>query len=277
MDAMRIFLAGGAGVLGSRLVPQLTAAGHTVVATTRRPERAPLLAELGAEPAIVDVYDVDGIAAAVATARADVILHELTDLGDSDTDANARLRRIGTAHLVAAARAAGVERMIVQSIVWVFSEGATPATEEEAIIPGSAVDEMERAAAALPHATVLRSGMLYGPGTWYARGGRIAEAVAHGEVDATPAITDFVHVDDVVTGTVQALDWPDGIYHLVDDEPAAGTTWLPIYAAALGAPAPRATPSPEGAPVGRAVSNAKALAAGWTPGRRSWRTGFAEL
>ncbi|MGW4044089.1 NAD-dependent epimerase/dehydratase family protein [Streptomyces sp. NPDC004721] len=34
---MRVFVAGGTGVLGRRLVPQLVARGHEVTATTTRP------------------------------------------------------------------------------------------------------------------------------------------------------------------------------------------------------------------------------------------------
>ncbi|WP_243062195.1 NAD(P)-dependent oxidoreductase [Humibacter sp. RRB41] len=274
---MRIFLAGGSGVIGSRLIPELTARGHDVVATTRREENLPRLAEFGARGVIVDVYDANALAEVVADSAPDLVLHELTDLSMADTEANARLRRDGTANLVAAATAAGVERMIVQSIAWIFPDGEAPATEDDPIIPGSAVEGMEQAVLGLPHATVLRYGMLYGPGTWYAPGARIAAAVTAGLVPATPAITSFAHIDDVVAATVQSIDWPDGIYHIVDDEPAAGTTWLPIYAAGLGAPAPQQAPLPEGAPTGRAISNAKAKAAGMSLIHPTWRQGFPKV
>jgi nucleoside-diphosphate-sugar epimerase len=274
---MRIFLAGGTGVLGSRLIPRLVAAGHHVAATTRRPERRDLLTGLGAEPVVVDVYDADRLRKAVAIAAPELILHELTDLGDMDTDANARLRREGTAHLVAAAESAEVPRIIVQSIAWVFPDGSRPATEDEPIIPGTAVDEMEQTARRLPHATILRYGLLYGPDTWYTPGGRVAERVVAQQVPATPAITNFVHIDDAVVATVAALDWPDGTYHIVDDEPAAGTDWLPAFAAAIGASRPPQAPLAAGAPAGRPVSNAKARAAGWQPVHHSWRDGFRTL
>jgi nucleoside-diphosphate-sugar epimerase len=274
---MRIFLAGGTGVIGARLIPRLAAAGHEVTATTRRAERAERLSLLGARPAVIDVYDAEGLADAVQQAQPDVILHELTDLSDYDTDANARLRREGTANLVAAAEGAGVSRILVQSIAWIFPEGATPATEDDPIIPGTAVDVMEQLAGKLPHAGILRYGMLYGPDTWYWRGGRTADAVLAGQLPATPAITCFVHIDDAVAATVSALDWPDGVYHVVDDEPAPGTAWIPVFAERLGAPAPAVEPLPEGRTVGRAVSNAKARSRGWKPEYPSWRDGFAPL
>ena len=271
---MQIFLAGGSGVIGTRLIPALIAAGHTVTATTRREENAQRLRDLGAVPAIVDVYDADRLAQAVADAAPDAIIHQLTDLSDYDTDANARLRRVGTANLVAAARAAGVERMLVQSIAWAFVPGDEPAAAETPVQPGSAVEEMESLVLSLPHGTVLRYGMLYGPGTWYAPGGRIAEAVRAGLVPATDAITSFLRIEDAVQAAVAALDWPDGVYNIVDDEPAAGAEWLPVYAAGLGAPAPAVQSLPAGAPRGRAVLNTKARAAGWNPRFPSWRNGF---
>lgn len=271
---MRIFLAGGTGVIGRELIPELVAAGHEVVATTRREDKLTRLTALGARGVVVDVYDAPRLAAVVAEAAPDLILHELTDLSDYDTDANARLRREGTANLVDAAQAANVERMIAQSIAWIFPDGDAPAAEDDPVIPDSAVDAMEQLVRTLPHSTVLRYGMLYGPGTWYAPGSRVANAVAAGLMPATPAITSFAHIDDVIAATVQAIDWPDGTYHVVDDEPAAATEWLQVYAAGIGAPAPKVTPLLDGASPGRAVSNAKARAIGWTPIYPSWRQGF---
>ena len=272
---MRIFLAGGTGVIGTRLIPALLNAGHHVTATTRKPASTGLLEQLGAVPVVMDVYDVAGTAAAVQEAAPDIILHELTDLGDYDTEANARLRREGTASLVAAAQAAGVQRIMVQSIAWAYQPGQQAAAEEEPVAPGSAVETMEALAGQLPQATVLRYGMLYGPGTWYAAGGRIAEAVAAGHVPATSAVTSFVHIDDAIAATVQALDWPAGAYNITDDEPAAASIWLPAYARQLGAPEPVLAPLPAGAPAGRGAANAKARALGWEPAYPSWRDGFA--
>ena len=227
----RLLLAGGTGVIGRPLIRALVAAGHDVVATTRRPESVGALDELGATGAVMDAFDASGVAALVAGVAPDAILHELTDLSAHDLDANARLRREGTANLVAAAEAAGVERMLAQSIAWVFpgDEGDAPATEDDPIVPGTAVDDMERLVRRLPHATVLRYGMLWGPTTWY------PDAAA--AVDL-PGVSCWAHLDDVVTATVQALGWPDGVYDIVDDEPT---------------------------PTGRAVSNAKVRAAGWAP------------
>jgi uncharacterized protein YbjT (DUF2867 family) len=65
---MRVFLAGATGVIGIRLVPLLTAAGHTVAGLTRTPAKAAALARLGAEPVVCDVYDTAALGDAVLAA-----------------------------------------------------------------------------------------------------------------------------------------------------------------------------------------------------------------
>ncbi|HEU5017906.1 MAG TPA: NAD(P)H-binding protein, partial [Pseudolabrys sp.] len=77
---MRIFLAGAGGVIGRRLTPILVSAGHQVVGTTRSPDRRAAIAELGAEPVVVDVFDAAELTKAVQGARPDAIIHQLTDL-----------------------------------------------------------------------------------------------------------------------------------------------------------------------------------------------------
>src|SRR5688500_6144642 len=117
-DAARVFLAGATGVIGRRLVPLLAAAGHHVTAMTRRAARAsragptggmgrrrvPLpaaaappapapprradravgLRALGADPVTADAHDPEGLRVALASARPDVVIHQLTDLADAD-------------------------------------------------------------------------------------------------------------------------------------------------------------------------------------------------
>jgi putative NADH-flavin reductase len=105
---MRIFLAGATGVIGVRLVPLLVAAGHQVTGMTRSPGKVDGLRALGAEAVVADVFDAAALRDAVVAARPDAVLHELTDLPDEASSipafraANARIRRQGTANLLAA-------------------------------------------------------------------------------------------------------------------------------------------------------------------------------
>lgn len=68
-----------------------------------------------------------------------------------------------------------------------------------------------------------------------------------------------------------AIDWPAGVFNIADDEPAAGTEWLPRFAAAIGAPPPLMdTHGTE-----RGVSNKKARQElGWELIHPTWRDGF---
>src|SRR4029450_6908730 len=102
-------------------------------------------------------------------------------------------------------------------------------------------------------------------------------------------IYSFLHVEDAAEATALAVTrGAPGVYNVVDDEPAPVNEWLPVFAAALGAPRPRRGPSfvarvGAGARIGecvteeRGASNAKARAElGWEPSYGSWRTGFEE-
>ncbi len=77
---MRVFLAGATGVVGRRLALLLRDAKHDVTGTTRDPEKAIRLQALGIEPVVVDAFDADALAQAVASAKPDVVIHQLTDL-----------------------------------------------------------------------------------------------------------------------------------------------------------------------------------------------------
>ncbi|GAB7191582.1 NAD(P)-dependent oxidoreductase [Kineococcus sp. NUM-3379] len=287
---MRVFLAGGSGVLGQALIPLLVAEGHQVVATTRSEAKTGALHRLGATPVLLDVFERDDVRAAVARFEPDVVLHQLTDLSGGDSASNARLRRIGTRHLVEAAQQIGVRRVVAQSISWIYRPGTTPAVEDDPQDSGApeprrttvaAVANLESIVLGCAEGVVLRYGQLYGPRTWYAREGRFGQAARAGLLPVTDAVTSFVHVEDAARAAVQALHWPSGVVNVVDDEPAAGCQWVPVFAAAVGAPPPKfpaksphTTASDD---IGRPVSNATLRETGFTFVHPSWREGFTTL
>ena len=88
---------------------------------------------------------------------------------------NARIREVGTRNLVAAAVAAGVGRVVAQSIAFAYAPGPLPYQEDAPLnvdAPGGA-GVSARGAASLEEqvlgapldGVVLRYGRLYGPGT----------------------------------------------------------------------------------------------------------------
>ena len=166
-----------------RLVPLLVQAGYAVTGTTRSPERARRLAALGAEPAIVDVFDAAALDEACKKARPRIVIHQLTDLAllgsDQRAEAlqrNSRIRIEGTRNLISAAINAGAQKLIAQSIAWLYAPGAEPHAETDplqtpaegpagASVSGVLALEHQTLESPPLVGTVLRYGWLYGPGT----------------------------------------------------------------------------------------------------------------
>lgn len=179
-----VLVVGALGAIGRPLTQLLVARNWRVAGTTRRNERARELLTLGAIPVVVDVYDRDALTHWVMAVRPDAVIHQLTDLPRSLepgalADAlvkNARIRKEGTANLVQACLAAGVQRVIAQSIAWAYAP--SPVLVDEAFpldaaargSRGTTIDgvmALERAVLESPgfEGCVLRYGRLYGPGT----------------------------------------------------------------------------------------------------------------
>ena len=140
----RIFLAGASGAIGRRLTPLLHSAGHYVCGSTRSKAKADALRSLGADPVVVDVFDATALSRAVASARPDVVIHQLTDL-PKDLDPRemgaaiirtARLRDEGTRNLVTAAIAAGARRLVAQASRGSMRRGQSRTLRRTRSMPG---------------------------------------------------------------------------------------------------------------------------------------------
>lgn len=308
---MRVFLAGASGAIGSALIPMLVERGHTVTGTTTSETKTDALRALGASPVVLDALDGGAVSATVQAARPDAIVHQMTALsGFADPRRVARgfvltnrLRTEGTDHLLAAARSAGVQRVVAQSFTgWPYARTGGPVkTEQDALDPSppaqlrDILDAIRHVEAAVTAAggVVLRYGGFYGPATGMAPGGDQWEMI---RARKFPMIGDgggvwsFTHVEDAAGATVAALErWTPGqVYNAVDDDPAPVHEWLPVLAEVIGAKPPRRIPRWVGRLAGahvvallcecRGASNLKARSElGWTPSRPSWRQGFAEL
>ncbi|WP_027060058.1 NAD-dependent epimerase/dehydratase family protein [Mesorhizobium loti] len=222
----RIFLAGASGAIGQRLIPQLLAAGHEVMGTTRSVEKAEKLLALGVEPFVVDVFNADALSRAMVAVRPDIVVHQLTDLpagldpsrmGEAIVR-NARIRNEGTCNLVAAAVASSVRRMVAQSIAWAYAPGPEPHGEGDPLDGGASgnrgisvggVIALENSVLNAPLAgIVLRYGQLYGPGTR-----------THAPAGASP-----VHVDAAAYAALLALDkGAPGIFNVAESNQAVST------------------------------------------------------
>jgi nucleoside-diphosphate-sugar epimerase len=307
---MRVFVAGATGAIGKQLVPRLVAAGHEVHGMTRSESKQPMLYELGAVPVVADALDPDQVAQAVARARPDVIVHQLTAIDaidprhfDRDFALTNRLRTEGTDHLLSAGQAMGVRRFVAQSngaFPYARTGGAvkveddpldpTPVREWRAMV--AAIRHLEEAVlgANWTEGIVLRYGAFYGPGTSLAPGEEQFELVRKRKfplVGDGGGVWSFIHVADAAEATVAAIEHGSrGVYNVVDDDPAPIAEWLPALAQLLGAKQPMLVPrfigrlfAGEVVPMMmtelRGASNAKAkLELGWRPAHPSWRQGF---
>ena len=304
---MRVFVAGATGAIGQPLVRMLLEAGHEVTGMTRSEERARGLREAGAAAAVADALDAEAVRSAMAAAAPEAVVHQLTDLPQEwrskiDYGQTSRLRTDGTRNLLDGALEAGARRFVAQSIAFIYSPKAPPAADEDAPTLagtggfGEAVDsvlELEHQVTTTEEldGLALRYGFFYGPGTWYARGTKLAREVERRRfpiVGDGGGIFSFVHVDDAASATVAALmEGAPGVYNVADDDPAPMREWLPSFADALGARPPRRVPlwlarlaageQAAWATSMRGASNEKAKRElGWKPRYGTWRVGFRE-
>jgi nucleoside-diphosphate-sugar epimerase len=299
---MRVFVAGGTGVIGRRLVPQLVVRGHQVTATTTSATKLGLLEQLGAEGVVMDGLDAASVGEAVAAARPDAIVHQMTGLSvahagkpnlrkaDRFFATTNRLRSEGIDHLLAAAEATGVSHVVAQGHASMngVRTGGWVKTEEDPleVIEGTtAINHLEDAVVKAGGA-VLRYGGFYGPGANEDQLKLIRKRQFPLVGEGTGHFS-WVHVDDAASATVLAVEKKaTGVFNIVDDEPAAVSEWLPYLAECAGARPPRRVPAwlarllaGEMAVAmmteGRGFSNAKAKRElGWELAYPSWRQGF---
>jgi nucleoside-diphosphate-sugar epimerase len=301
---MRVFVAGGTGVIGRRLVPRLVARGHRVTATTTSAGKLGLLERLGAEGVVMDGLDAVSVGEAVAAARPDAIVDQMTALSVAHAGkpnprkperffaSTNRLRSEGIDHLLAAAEATGVSHVVAQGHASMngIRTGGWVKTEEDPleVVEGTkAITHLEDVVVRAGGA-VLRYGGFYGPGAHdeqiYLVRKRLFPLVGGGT-----GYVSWAHVDDAANATVLAVELKaTGVFNIVDDEPAPVSEWLPYLAECAGAKPPWRVPAwlarlLAGEMVvgmmteGRGFSNAKAKRElGWELRYPSWRQGFKE-
>src|SRR4051812_24828349 len=310
---MRVFVAGATGAIGRELVPRLVAAGHEVHGMTRSESKRAMLFDMGAVPVVADALDADQVAEAVAGAKPDVIVHQLTAIPasldmrrfDRDFALTNRLRTDGTDHLLSAGQAVGVRRFVAQSVAayGAYARTGGPVKSEQDPLEPKPPRQMRETLAAIRHleeavlgvrwteGIVLRYGAFYGPGTSLAPGEEQFELVRRRKfplVGDGGGVWSFIHVADAAKATVAAVEHgARGVYNVVDDDPAPVAEWLPALARTLGAKKPMRVPRFIGRLFAgeagalmmteiRGASNAKAKRElRWRPAHPSWREGFA--
>lgn len=307
---MRVFVAGGTGVIGRTLVAQLIARGHQVTASTSSAGKMGTLARLGAEPALMDGLDEVSVGRAVASAAPEVVVHQMTAISlehagkpnmkrpDEWFGPTNQLRTTGTDNLLAASEASNVQHFVAQGYAswngirqggWVKTEDdpLDPMTGTRAEVNMAAIRYAQDAVVSAGGA-VLRYGALYGPGAIDDQV-ELLRRRQYPLVGKAAGYSSWVHLHDAASATVLAVEQQaEGVYNIVDDEPAPANEWLPYLATCAGAKPPMRVPvwlarmlAGTQAVVmmtqGRGFSNEKAKRElGWELRYPSWRQGFKE-
>jgi 2-alkyl-3-oxoalkanoate reductase len=302
---MRVLVIGATGAIGTELVPQLTERGHSVTGTSRSPAKAGALRALGAEPVALDVLDAAAVREVVAGARPDAIVYQATALAgmrfgrslDKTFGPTNRLRGQGTDNVIAAARAAGVGKLVAQSFApYRYAHaGALACTEDGPLLadPPATARETFAAMAHLDAAVTAAGGVALRYGGFYGHPDPMLAAIRKRQyplIGDGRGIMSFIHLHDAAAATVLALEGAGGpaIYNVTDDEPAPARDWLPALAAAIGAKPPRRFPEWAARLVmggglsmmteARGASNARAKKElGWSLRYPTWREGFRAI
>lgn len=243
---MRVAVTGATGVIGTAVVPHLVDAGHDVVALARTPAKARVLRDQGATATATSLLDHDGLVAMFegADAVCSLATHVpvgLTALRHRAWRVHDRLRTDGVRRVVAAARAAGVRRVVQESVSFLYADQGDAWVREDSPLeitratePASVGESHVQDYACESRAgVVLRLGTIIGddPMTRFQiRSLRHGRPIGLGSPDGWAHV---VHTDDLGPAVAAALTAPSGVYN-VGAEPVRRFELVAGFAAFAG-------------------------------------------
>jgi nucleoside-diphosphate-sugar epimerase len=271
---MRVFVTGGSGFVGGRLIQTATRSGHTVVGLARSRRAEDAVTSRGGAAVRCDLND--RVALRAAMAGADLVVHAAAKLTGGPREAGEyhRVNVDGTRAVLDAAATAQVPRVVVLSTEQtlmgrrplVRADESTPHASRPIGLYAATKRDAERSALAAG-AVVVRPRMIWGDGDTTllpvvvesARSGRLRWIGGGGHLTST------CHVDNVVDGVLAAGERgkPGEVYHLTDGEPVVFREFWSALLATQGVPAPTAT-----APRGLTMAAAAATELAWRLLRR---------
>jgi len=296
---LRVAVTGATGVIGVSVVPRLVAAGHDVVGLARTPEKAQVLERLGAASVLASLQDHETLVGLFdgADAVCNFATHVpvgLAALRRSAWRVNDRLRTDGVRRVVAAARAAGVRRVVQESESFLYADAGddwvteqspvaiTPATEPASVGESHVQDYTCVSRTGI----VLRLGTIIGddPATRFQ-----LRSVRHGMpigLGAPEGWAHVVHTDDLGPAVLAALTAPSGVYN-VGAAPVRRFELVAGFAAATGresiefmGPLMRKVGGVRLEPLGRSLrvsSDHFTASTGWSPLRAEFDSTWFEV
>jgi nucleoside-diphosphate-sugar epimerase len=279
-----IVITGSTGVIGRRAVREVLAAGHHVTGVTRSARGRERLEGLGAGAVEAEVFDEASLRRAFD--GADAVINVLTHVPSPDRMAdrsaweeNDRIRSEASAVIARAAKAAGVRRLVQESIAFVYADGGDAWLDEEAPVAGGGLATSALAAERNVRelfdgeAVVLRFGVFMGPDSESTLAaletGRSGVSIAAGPPGA---YRPTVLLDDAAAAIAAALRVPPGTYNVADADPATNAEIDAALAAAVGGEALRVVERPWEGPLARSLrvsSRRLREASGWAPSLRA--------
>ena len=296
----RIVIIGGHGQVALLLSNLLTQRGDEVSSVFRNPDHAEEVAATGAVPVVADIEQLDVDALAQLLAGHDAVVDLASALPStyrfvvkSAWAQCHRIRSAGSATVVDAARAAAVPRVVQESVVMIYHDGADRWLDEDSAVDHypnafgnhAAEASAHRFAEAGGDAVILRFGLFYGPGAAHSEQiiGLARHHVAF-QAGRPESYVSSIYLSDAANAVVAALGCASGNYNVVDDEPVTKTQHTQAMAAAVGARPWLIAPGRLALLLGDCttsmtrslrVSNARFRAAtGWTPRYPSVREGY---
>ena len=301
---MKVFVAGGTGALGHRVVRDLAAAGHEVTATARRDDWAAYLKGLGAWPVDVDLFDTAAIRSAVA--GQDAVLRLTTKIPPlaqmRRTESwieTGRLRNDGARLLVDASIVEGVGTYVHESIAFVYADGGDVWIDESSPLDVARARPLREAITGEANAArftkwggrgvVLRfAGFYAGDSAQSLEMADMARRRRTALIGPSRNYFSSIHIDDAASAVIACLQAPPGVYNVADDEPLELCDFMRSMAEAAGAKPPRKLPAFLGPTVLgevwsylsrslRVRSDRLRAATGWAPDVPSAREGWRRI
>ena len=252
---MRVLVTGGTGFLGGRLVRRLLSQGESVRVVTRSAAKAGRLTELGAEPVLGEITDHDVLGPALK--GVEVVYHLAGRLlvPGVPTEEYHRVHVEGTRALLGCCQEQpGLQRLVHVSTTGVLgATGDRPANEDAPYAPTNAYERTKLDAERLVQvalqrgfpATIVRPGLVYGPGDLHLLG--FFRAIQRGlfrPIGHRPVWLHPIYVDDLAEALVRCGQHPRALgecFHIAGSRPTTIATLAATIAAALGAPHPNGT------------------------------------
>lgn len=256
---MRYFVTGATGFVGGRVMRQLVAAGHQVVAVVRSQARAADLAALGVELHQGDVTDKESMCAPMTSADGIFHIAGWYKIGTKDKRDGEQINIVGTRNVLELMRDLGITRGVYTSTLAVFSDTHGQLVDETYRYDGPHLSEYDRTkwvahyqvaapmiAAGLP-LVIVQPGLIYGPRDTSSVRTTFLQYLQR-KLPLLPAQTAFswAHVDDIAHGHILAMErGRPGESYIISGPTHTLIAGMRIAERITGIPAPRlhATPA----------------------------------